>query len=324
MGIIIPKDIKRDRRKVMEAKQIKNAVLGLAVADAFGMPYETGKRGEFDIYKDADDGNGGYELKGYKAGMPAYWYKNDMSAGIWTDDTAMVLAEMESVTRLGKVDPDDIMNNFCKWNYEGEFTPYGEAIGQGRRTLAAMEKYRSGVEAVKCGGDTEADNGNGSLMRMLPFVFIKSLLEKSGVTISDLSSITHAHEYSVTACEIYVEFARRLADGSDKHLILQSMGEYDAPFERIRNIESLAEDEIQSYGYVVYSLEAALWCFLNTDNYEDCVMKAINLGEDTDTIAAIAGSLAGMCYPVPEKWINQLARKDYIMQMCDEFIEAVK
>ena len=98
----------------MEANMIKNAVLGLAVGDAFGMPYETGKRGEYDIYEDAKDGMGGYEMKGYKKGMPAHWYEDEMPAGIWTDDTAMVLAELESISRLGKIDPDDLMNNFCK------------------------------------------------------------------------------------------------------------------------------------------------------------------------------------------------------------------
>ena len=302
---------------------IKGAVLGLAVGDAFGMPYETGKRGEFDIYEDAKDSNGGYELKGFKTGMPAYWYKTEMPAGTWTDDTAMVLAEMESAARLKKADVDDLMKNFSKWHYDGEFSPYGEAIGQGRRTIAALEKYKIGTEALKCGGDTEADNGNGSLMRMLPFVFMKSMLKKSGVTIGDVSAITHAHSFSVTACEIYVEFARLLADGADKHTITKTLGDYPPPFERIKDIESLSEGDIKSTGYVVDSLEAALWCFLNTDSYEDCVMKVINLGGDTDTIAAIAGSIAGMCYPVPEKWINQLARKDYILDICDKFIDVI-
>ncbi|MCH5187034.1 MAG: ADP-ribosylglycohydrolase family protein [Oscillospiraceae bacterium] len=308
----------------MDAKLIKNAVLGLAVGDAFGMPYETGKRGEYDVYADASDGQGGYVMRGYKKGMPAHWYEDEMPAGIWTDDTAMVLAELESISRLGRIDPEDMMNNFCKWHFEGEFTPYGKSIGQGRRTVAALEKYRGGAKALECGGADEQDNGNGSLMRMLPFAFVGPLMESSGVTVRELSALTHAHEYSTRSCEVYVEFARRLLEGMDKHSITGALGDLGAPLDKIKNIEHLTEDEIKSSVFVVESLEAALWCFLNTDNYEDCIMKAINLGGDTDTIAAIAGGLAGMCYPVPEKWIDQLMRKDYITEMCDRFINAIK
>lgn len=306
------------------AELIKSAVLGLAVGDAFGMPYETVQRGAIDIRKEADDGHGGYALQGYRKGMPAYWYQEDMPAGTWTDDTAMVLAQMESVSRLGRVDPEDMMRNFCRWYYDGAFTPFGRAIGEGRRTVAALGRYRSGVRADACGGSAPEDNGNGSLMRMLPFAFLEEMMRRSGVTAGDLSRLTHAHPIAVTACELYVAFARRLLAGEDRHAILPGMGDMPAPFERLARIEALEEEEIQSTGYVVCSLEAALWCFLRSESYEECVLRAIDLGGDTDTIAAIAGGLAGMCWRVPQRWIDQLARRDEIVRACEAFAAAIE
>ena len=309
---------------MMNAEQFTNAVLGLAVGDAFGMPYETGARGSFDIRQDAQDVRGACVMKGFTPGMPAHWYATALPAGTWTDDTSMVLAEMESIARLGRIDLNDLMNNFCRWFFDGEFSPYHQAIGQGRRTVAALNQYRGGTPPLQCGGAKPEDNGNGSLMRMLPFVFAEALMDASGVTISDLSSLTHAHAYATTACEIYVTFARQLLSGANKHAILPALGAYPAPFDRLKALEELPESSIKSTGYVVDSLEAALWCFLRTDSYEDCVMTAINLGGDTDTIAAIAGSLAGLCYSIPPRWIDQLARKDDILKACDAFIRAIE
>lgn len=308
----------------MEKKElIKNAVFGLAVGDAFGMPYETAKRGSFDIRSEADDGCGGYIMKGYKVGMPAYWYENDMPSGTWTDDTAMVLAEMESVIRLGMIDLDDLMKNFCRWHFDNKFTPFGKSIGQGRRTIAALERYREGVPAENCGGTEPEDNGNGSLMRMLPFAFLGDMMKRDGITVRHLSALTHGHDIALTACEIFVKLTSHLADGADKNTLIQDMKEYPAPFDRLKNIASLPEHKIKSTGYVVDSLEAALWCFFNSDSYEECILKAINLGGDTDTIAAIAGSMAGLCYQIPEKLIDQLARKDYISKICEDFAETI-
>lgn len=307
----------------MQAERYQNAMLGLAVGDAFGMPYETGPRGSFDIYSDARDGCGGYAMQGYAKGMPAHWYAADLPAGTWTDDTAMVLAEMESIARLGRIDLNDLMDNFCRWLFEGAFSAHGVAIGQGRRTVAALTNYRNGAPPLQCGGTEPASNGNGSLMRMLPFVFTEALLASSGVTVRDLSALTHAHACATTACELYVAFARQLLQGADKRAILPALGDLPAPFDRLRTLETLPASAIKSTGYVVDSLEAALWCFLTTDSYEDCVMTAINLGGDTDTIAAIAGSLAGLRHAVPQRWIDQLARKDDILHACEAFVAAI-
>ena len=307
----------------IDHRLLKNAVLGLAVGDAFGMPYETGKRGAYDVYADARDEQGNYVLKGYRVGMPAYFYKEDMPAGIWTDDTAMTLCELESIARLGTVDPVDIMENFCKWHFDGAFSAQGVAIGQGRQTIAALTRYREGTEAIHCGGALERDNGDGSLMRMLPFVFTEALMIRSGTDIRALSSLTHAHDWSVMACEIYVRFARLAAMGADRDMLIQSLKGYPAPFDRLADIATMPEENVQSSGFVVAALEASLWCFFQTETFEDCVMKAINLGGDADTIAAIAGSLAGLCREVPQRWIRQLARWEDIARLCDDCIHVL-
>lgn len=290
--------------------KLESAILGFATGDAFGMAYECGKRGEFEFF--------GEKMTGFTKGMPAYFYQKDIPAGSWTDDTSMNVAELDSIARLGRIDADDMMNNFCKWLFEGEFTPFGEELGSGKRTRRSLERFRAGTPALLCGGREESDNSNGALMRILPFAFMSELMEKSEITVADIASMTHAHAISVKACGIYVDTARMLARGAEKNDIIK---EYPAPFDRIANIPELTEDEIKSTPYVLDSLEAAIWCFYHTDNYKDCVIKAVLLGGDTDTIAGLAGALSAICYgagSIPTEWIDTLARKDYLVSLCRE------
>ncbi|MGN1139250.1 MAG: ADP-ribosylglycohydrolase family protein [Ruminococcus sp.] len=303
--------------------KIRGSMIGCAVGDALGMPYETAKRKSFDIYNDT---NGGTIMPHYTRGMPAYWYADDLPPGVWTDDTAMTLAEAESIARLKRVDLDDIMRNFFRWNYDNEFTATGVALGQGRRTLAALERFKNGTPPLLCGGKNEEDNGNGSLMRMLPFVFCEGLMEDSGVTVADLSSLTHAHPISVKACEIYVDFGRRILRGEGKDSLVRSLVGIAPPFDRLSRLTELCENEIKSYGYVVSTLEASLWCFLKTDSYTDCVLKAVSLGEDTDTVAAIAGGLAGMYYgidAIPNCLSDSLCQKELIGRITSDYISCL-
>lgn len=144
------------------------------------------------------------------------------------------------------------------------------------------------------------------------------------------NKLTHAHEISQTACRLYVHLAGKLIEGTPIKEAICSLA-YLPPvahmkeFERIAYIGELSRDEIKSSGYVVDTLEAALWCLLKTSTYEDCVLTAVNLGEDTDTVAAVAGGLAGIVYGcggksgIPTRWINQIARKEWIQMLCDNF-----
>ena len=285
-----------------------DAIMGLIVGDALGVPFEFHKR---DTFKAVD-----------MVGYGTY----DQPPGTWSDDSSMTLATVESIARLGKIDPDDIMHNFYYWLFHGEFTPFGKVFDVGNTTIKAIQKYRyEGVTPLNCGGSSLMDNGNGSLMRILPLAFIKHSYQD----IVNVSSLTHSHGISITACNIYDNIARELIAGTEKSIAVKNALRFGAPaeFKRIEFINSspVKRSEIKSTGYVVDSLEAALWCFLNSGSYKECVLMAVNIGDDTDTIAAIAGGLAGIYYGIggekgiPKEWIEQIKRLDYIIDLCESF-----
>ena len=283
--------------------KIYNGLMGLVVGDAMGVPVEFNPR---DSFKVTD-----------MAGYGTY----DLPAGSWSDDSSMMLATVESIARLGKIDTDDIMKNFVRWVNDGEFTPYGELFDIGRATRNAIQRCVQGIPAEQCGGTAEWDNGNGSLMRILPLAFMDCDYE----TVNAASSLTHAHEISKAACRVYVYIARQLLRGKTLEEIYNCFGMKQSAFERLPILKDLTRDEIKSTGYVVDTLEAALWCNLKSSSYRECILLAVNLGDDTDTVAAVAGGLAGIIYGVggeqgiPEEWINQLARKEWIAELCGKF-----
>ena len=283
--------------------KIYNGLLGLVVGDAMGVPVEFNPRDSFKVT----------DMTGYGT--------YDLPAGSWSDDSSMMLATVESIARLGKIDTDDIMKNFVRWVNDGEFTPYGEMFDIGRATRNAIQRYVAGIPAEQCGGTAEWDNGNGSLMRILPLAFTDCDYE----TVNAVSSLTHAHEISKAACRVYVYVARQLLQGKTLEEIYKCFGMKQSMFDRLPLLKDLTRDEIKSTGYVVDTLEAALWCNLKSSSYRECILLAVNLGDDTDTVAAVAGGLAGIIYGVggergiPEEWINQLARKEWIADLCGKF-----
>lgn len=283
--------------------KVYDGIMGLVVGDALGVPFEFRAR---DSFKATD--------------MVGYGTYNQ-PAGTWSDDSSMTLATVESIGRLGYVDPGDIMENFSKWLAFGKFTPYGEVFDAGSATRRAIARYRQGLSPAECGGRQEMDNGNGALMRILPVM----LYSDSMVNVDCVTILTHAHPISLMANRCYQQLCRCILNGADiKDAILHSKWRISLndPFFRVAFIDTLARDEIRSSGYVVDTLEAALWCILKTNNYRDCVLLAVNLGEDTDTVAAVAGGLAGIGYGVggekgiPEEWINQIPRREWIADLC--------
>lgn len=283
--------------------KIYNGLMGLIVGDAMGVPVEFNPRDSFKVS----------DMIGYGT--------YDLPAGSWSDDSSMMLATVESIARLGEIDTDDIMKNFVRWVNDGEFTPYGELFDIGRATRNAIQRYVQGIPAEQCGGTAEWDNGNGSLMRILPLAFLDCDYE----TVNAVSSLTHAHEISIAACRVYVYIARQLFHGKTLEEIYNCFGMKQSTFERLPILKDLTRDEIKSTGYVVDTLEAALWCNLNSSSFRECILLAVNLGDDTDTVAAVAGGLAGIIYGVggergiPEEWINQLAKKEWIADLCGKF-----
>ncbi len=293
--------------KFKHTEHLKNAMLGLIVADALGVPFEFKKRDTFKV-----EGMTGYGTHG-------------KPAGTWSDDSSMTLATLDSFIQKDKIDLHDIMRKFLAWFETGMYSPYDECFDIGHTTATALNRYdelsqKRKVNPTKCGGNGFRDNGNGSLMRILPIAFI----EHTTNDIINLSSLTHAHKISLLACCIYVQLAENLMNGMTKEQAMKNLSYCTDEYEKIPRIKDYPREKIRSSGYVVDSLEAAVWCFMNTESYKDCVITAVELGEDTDTVAAIAGGLAGIFYGIggekgiPRGWIDNLAKKDWIMEMLDK------
>lgn len=288
--------------------KIYDAIMGLVVGDAIGVPVEFKLRDTFFII----------DMIGYGT--------HNQPAGTWSDDSSMTLATLESIGRLGKIDPTDIMQNFQKWLCNCEFTPYDEVFDVGKTTQEAIYRFVDGVSIENCGGNDYMDNGNGSLMRILPLVFCKPSFED----VSKISGLTHNHPISQKACMIYLLVAHQLLNGKCPQTSIKITEPFATrEFSRLSNIEKLKREEIISDGYVVHTLEAALWCLMNSESYADCVLMAVNLGGDTDTTAAVAGGLAGILYGtdnekgIPKKWIEQIVKKEWIEDICSKAKEAL-
>lgn len=281
------------------------AIMGLVVGDALGVPYEFRKRDTFKA-----------------EGMIGFGTHNQ-PAGTWSDDSSMTLATVESLCEKKGVVLTDIMTNFTQWFFNGHFTPHGKVFDCGFATRNAILKFANGASVENCGGCSEHDNGNGSLMRILPLAFVPH----NDDDINAVSGLTHNHPISRYACWHYILAATRLLQGGGKEGIIREYRYCDIrqPFDRMKYLDILPRDEIKSTGYVVDTLEAALWCFLNAESYRECVLMAVNLGDDTDTVAAVAGGLAGIYYGIggdkgiPEEWIDQIVKKDSIKDLCDRF-----
>lgn len=283
------------KNKVSKEK-ILGGLLGHIVGDALGVPAEFRSREEIRQNPITDM----QPRMSFGDTVPVERHP----AGTWSDDTSMTLALMDSLMAMGKYDSEDVMRRFSKWFNEGEYTPFGEAWDIGRTCREAIERYDNGTPADECGGKEEHNNGNGALMRILPMAF-------ATVSQSELHrcvALTHAHRTNKMTCTVY--WANLLDIKTRK---------FDKPNHRF--VGEPAEG-LKNTSYVVDTYRTAMSCFLTTGNYADCVLKAVNLGGDADTIAAVAGGLAGAYYGVndiPQKWIDALQRKDYILDMCDRF-----
>lgn len=324
--------------KKRELRQCISAIMGFVVGDALGVPVEFKSRIELKKEPVTD-------MKGYGT--------HNQPPGTWSDDSSMVIATMEWLGELTEFLCDDdykrLMDKFNNWLMYGDYTPHGENFDCGITTSRAIMKYGRGVEPIKCGERTEYDNGNGSLMRILPVAISFSdglSLEgnDSANLICDISALTHAHARSKVGCLIYSKLIATIMHliGEDKLEIVERSLRHSRDFlenhynidiryeskeyNRLWDVEkfkNLSEEDINSGGYVVDTLEAAVWCFLNTDSYEECVLKAINLGQDTDTVGAVAGGIAGLYYGyenIPPKWLEAIPKRDWIEELATKLM----
>ena len=307
-----------------------NGMIGVAVADAFGSPVQFMNR---------------ESLKKNPLTEMEYCDIYDKPAGAWTDDTSMALCILDSLREKGKVDEADIMERFSKWYYENEYTPTGEAFDMGNTCVSAIASYERNHDVDTCGRTGEYANGNGSLMRTMPICLYYAVKTHDGSATLDeaidkihkVSALTHNHLRANMACGLYFFLVReiifgegslneRLQKGLDcgfayyeESIAAQGELSYYGRMRDISAFGALPEDQIRSSGYVVDTLEAAVWSLAKTDSYRDCVILAVNLGDDTDTVGAVAGGLAGLYYgydAIPADWREKLLKRDWIEKMC--------
>lgn len=270
------------------AEKMKDMLYGFIVGDALGVPYEFKKRAEMEKHPASDMVGGG---------------THKMPVGTWSDDTSLTLALLDSIAGNKGVNETDIGDKFLSWYFDSKYTATGTVFDCGVTTAIALEKIRDGERPFSAGGAEETDNGNGALMRILPLAFYFTLTKYDKETLRNVAGITHAHEISQKCCEEYMEILMALIGG-----------------ESISFKEEVPEENT---GFVVTTLKAAKWCMMFS-SYEEAVLKAVNLGEDTDTVAAVTGSMAGAIWGVPEKWKSAIKNKELIEEVFERFVDSFK
>jgi len=311
----------------MNRNQVIGGILGVVIGDALGLPVQFESR----------DKRRRCPVQGMEG-----WGAFNMPPGSISDDGSLTLCLAESICEAG-LNPQDAADRFLRWYQRGHWTPLGYAYDIGRTTARAMERLKGGMTAVEAGPSGESDNGNGSLMRILPAALYLANTNLQYLTrgIWDISRITHGHPRACSACFIYALLVRELLTGVSpdeayqnlcslpEDVLRSGIADSERPhFKRVLNgkLAYLHEDEISSSGYVVDTLEAAIWCLLQTNDFRSTLLAAVNLGEDTDTVAAVTGGLAGIVYGlegIPDEWIQALVKGDEITELANRFADVV-
>ena len=270
----------------MIERRLKDAVYGLAIGDACGVPFEFKERGSF-----------------IASGMTGYG-THFQPEGTWSDDTSMALAICDSIREQGRIDCVDIRKKFRAWIDDARYTANGVVFDFGATTYYALQQGK--------GLNGPSNKGNGSIMRAIPLAFTDATDEEVG----EVSAITHSHVVVREGCQYYIQIAKKLLEGRELADILRDYSHITrGPYERLSKVAELREVEIDGSGYVASTLEAALWAVVNSGSFKDAILRAVNLGDDTDTVAAVAGGLAGIIYGIegmPADWVDTLRNKELI------------
>lgn len=313
-------------------QMIEGAILGAVIGDALGVPGEFMTREELRERPITDMVGGG---------------AHGQLPGTWSDDTSMTLCTIDSLTACG-VDYADQMDRFADWLWNASNTARGEVFDVGGATKHAIFRYMKKTPALECGELAENACGNGSLMRITPTALYlagrygcRELDDRAAEIIHNTSRCTHAHVRCQMACGIFCSIMFRMMDGGALHdavadglhaalAYYREKPEF-APvyqeFESLPRVGQRSEAEIGSTGFVLHTLQASLWCLLTTSDYAACVLKAANLGRDTDTTAAVAGALAGLWYgeqQIPAVWAAKTAKYDQIRRQVMAFYDACR
>ena len=303
-------------------EQLVGCVLGLVVGDAVGVPAEFKSRRQLDQAPVTD-------MTGFGT--------HRQPPGTWSDDSSLALATAESL--LGGYDPRDMMRRFHAWLTSGYMTPHGAVFDVGVATQAAISRYAQGEPPEAWGGRGERDNGNGSLMRVAPLACaVHRLAVETIVARSvEVSALTHAHPRSTLCCAYLSLLLRGLLAGQDLRDAARAASADVRPYVPAAEAPALARvldgsalaaprEAVAGSGYVVHCLEASLWAAARGHDYREAVLLAVNLGDDTDTTAAVTGAICGAMYGtrgLPERWLAQLVRGDMVRSLAEQLAERV-
>jgi ADP-ribosylglycohydrolase/O-acetyl-ADP-ribose deacetylase (regulator of RNase III) len=296
------------------------AVLGLVTGDALGVPIEFQARHSLQKVTD---------MRGFGT--------HNQPPGTWSDDSSLALATLDSL--LSGYGLADMMRKFEAWHSSGYMSAHGHCFDIGNTTEASILNFRRGISPLECGGSGENDNGNGSLMRILPASLYLHRLDTKTIVerIGDISALTHSHIRSRLCCAYYTLLLKGILEGRELEAAMDFAGAELTPhippseatvLQRVlsKSILHETEDNISSGGYVVHTLEASLWCCHRNRDFSGAVLAAVNLGSDTDTTGAVTGGIAGAIYgtqAIPVEWLNALARFSDVRKLAEALADKI-
>lgn len=291
----------------------RGCLVGLAVGDAVGTTLEFRPKGTFKPITDMV-GGGHFCLK----------------KGCWTDDTSMALCLGHSLVDCEQFDPEDQIKRYCDWMDTGYMSSIGICFDVGITVASALRRFKKTGQPFS-GSKAKWSSGNGSIMRLAPIpIFYQNNQDDVVFYGGESSKTTHGAELCVDACQYLSAYIAALINGEQKTAFMKVkyQPQTDA-FISIKAGDFLNKkyQELTGSGFVVESLESALWCFIYTDSFESCILAAANLGNDADTTAAIAGQMAGAFYghsKIRQDWLDALFQHTEIVNLADALYMASK
>ena len=301
---------------------VRDGIIGFAIGEAMGVPTESSKRADL------------LEKPVLKM-IPKI--SNGIPKGAWSDGTSLTIATMDAISKKG-LNYTAMADNYVRWFTTNKFCSINESFGIENTTLKSLVRYTQHMdEAYECGSDDYYDNGNGALSRILPIAYYFTTHKDTDKNIYEVvkltSSITHAHEVSVLGCYIFVRLTMFLLKGNNKYTALRQVKKLDySMFSKesldeysrilVADIDDLEIEEIKTTSFIVDTLEAAIWCFLKSESFKECVIATTNIGGDTVAIGGVAGALAGIFYGygnIPKNYLEDLRKKDYLIELCENY-----
>jgi ADP-ribosyl-[dinitrogen reductase] hydrolase len=295
--------------------RLRGAFYGTAIGDALGGPRQFCERDEMPLLTQM---------------RPIANFK--MPAGSWSDDTSMMLCLAEALTSTGR-SPQILTEQlalYSRWHYEGHNTPTGKAFDVGGTTKRAIQQFQVTRNIIAATSD-DVYQGNGSIMRIAPIGMLYwDDVDAAGIEGSLSSMTTHSNQLCMECCSILARMIAKAIQGLSKENVLDLSDEIITrpelkPIVQGKFMEA-TRSQIRSDGWVVSTLEAAMWAFYKTETFQDGAILAVNLAHDADTVGAVYGALAGAYYgysDIPIEWLSDLKGKDILEKVYCEFEKVI-